>query len=198
MAKGQGVEVGATETMDPKATDFSAQLAKIKASGGDTLFVTTAVEQIVLLLKQAKDQQVTARIITTGGSNSPDQLIQQAGDAASGSYHLVFFTPWFPDAVKNPDIAVKFVGLWNAKGHNVGGLTEGFRGWDGLHTIVAAIAAAGKAEPEAIRAAMWNVKVKGINGDIAFIKQGPAGRESAQNVPSVYLVKIENGKVVKP
>src|SRR5258706_12679108 len=44
--KGQGVEVGTIETMDPKATDFSAQLAKIKASGGDTLFVTTAVEQI--------------------------------------------------------------------------------------------------------------------------------------------------------
>jgi branched-chain amino acid transport system substrate-binding protein len=197
MAKGQGVEIGVMETMDPKATDFSAQLAKIKASGGDTLFVTTAVEQIVLILKQAKDQQVAARIITTGGSNSPDQLIQQAGDAANGSYHLVFFTPWFPDAVKNPDIAVKFVGLWKEKGHAVGGLTEGFRAWDGLHTIVAAIAAAGKAEPEAIRAAMWDVKVKGINGDIAFIKQGPSGKESAQNVPSVYLVKIDGGKVVR-
>jgi branched-chain amino acid transport system substrate-binding protein len=197
MAKAEGVQVGTMEVMDAKATDFSAQLAKIKASGGDTLFVTTAVEQITLILKQAKDQQVAARIITTGGSNSPDQLIQQAGDAANGSFHLVFFTPWFPDAVKNPDIATKFVALWNAKGHNVGGLTEGFRGWDGLHAIVAAIQAAGKAEPEAIRAALWNVKVKGINGDIAFIKQGPAGKESAQNVPSVYLVKIENGKVVR-
>jgi len=197
MLKEQGVQIGAAETMDPKATDFSAQLAKIKASGADTLFVTTAVEQATLILRQAKEQQVKARIITTGGSVSPDQLIAQAGAAADGSYHLVFFTPWFPEAVKNPDIAVKFVGLWNAKGHNVGGLTEGFRGWDGLHTIVAAIAAAGKAEPEAIRAAMWNVKVKGINGDIAFIKQGPAGRESAQNVPSVYLVKIDGGKVVR-
>jgi branched-chain amino acid transport system substrate-binding protein len=197
VAKEQGVAVGVQETMDPKATDFSAQLAKIKASGADTLFVTTAVEQIVLILKQAKDQQVKARIITTGGSNSPDQLIQQAGDAANGSYHLVFFTPWFPDAVKNPDIAVKFVELWKGKGHPVGGLTEGFRAWDGLNTIVAAIKAAGKAEPEAIRAAMWGVKVKGINGDIAFIKQGPAGRESAQNVPSVYLVKIDGGKVVR-
>jgi branched-chain amino acid transport system substrate-binding protein len=197
MLKANGVEVGVMETMDPKATDFSAQLAKIKASGGDTLFVTTAVEQIVLILKQAKDQQVTARIITTGGSNSPDQLIQQAGDAANGSYHLVFFTPWFPDAVKNPQIATRFVALWNVKGHHVGGLTEGFRGWDALHTVVAAIKAAGKAEPAAIQKALWNVKVKGINGDIAFIKQGPAGRESAQNVPSVYLVRIENGKVVK-
>jgi branched-chain amino acid transport system substrate-binding protein len=197
MAKKEGVQIGTMETMDPKATDFSAQLAKIKASGSDTLFITTAVEQITLLLKQAKDQQVKARIITTGGSNSPDQLIQQAGDAANGSYHLVFFTPWFPEAVKNPDVAKRFVALWNEKKHNVGGLTEGFRGWDGIHTITAAIKAAGKADPEAIQKALWNVKVKGINGDIAFIKQGPVGKESAQNVPSVYLVKIENGKVTR-
>ncbi len=159
--------------------------------------MTTAVEQITLILKQAKDQQVTARIITTGGSNSPDQLIQQAGDVANGSSHLVFFTPWFPEAVKNPDIARTFVALWNEKKHHVGGLTEGFRGWDGIYTIVEGIKAAGKAEPEAIQKALWGVKVKGINGDIAFIKQGPAGRESAQNVPSVYLVKIDSGKVIR-
>jgi len=194
-AKANGVAVGVMETMDPKATDFSAQLAKIKASDGDTLFVTTAVEQITLILKQAKEQRLTQRIITTGGSNSPDQLIAQAGEAANGSMHLVFFTPWFPDAVKNPDVAKQFVALWKEKNFAVGGLTEGFRGWDGIHVIVAAINAAGVAEPEAIRKALWTVKVRGINGDIAFIKQGPAGKESAQNVPSVYLVKIDAGKV---
>jgi len=198
VAQKEGIEIGIKETMDPKATDFSAQLAKIKASGGDTLFVTTAVEQITLVLKQAKDQQLTARIITTGGSNSPDQLIAQAGEAANGSYHLVFFTPWFPESVKNPDIARKFVALWNDKKYNVGGLTEGFRGWDGIHVIIEAIKAAGKAEAEPITKALWDVKVKGINGDIAFIKQGPAGKESGQNVPSVYLVKIDGGQVVKP
>src|SRR5262245_27990311 len=196
-ARQNGVEVGVMETMDPKATDFSAQLAKIKASGGDTLFVTTAVEQITLILKQAKDQQLPQRIITTGGSNSPDQLIAQAGEAANGSYHLVFFTPWFPEAVTNPEVAKRFVALWNEKKYNVGGLTEGFRGWDGLNVITEAIKSAGKAEPEAISKALWDVKVKGINGDISFIKQGPAGKESAQNVPSVYLVKIDGGKVTR-
>ena len=197
MLKAAGVEIGAKETMDPKAIDFSAQLAKIKASGGDTLFVTTDVSQATVILKQAKEQQLKARIITTGGSVSPDQLIAQAGEAANGSMHLVFFTPWFPDAVKNPDVASKFVKEWNARGYNVGGLTEGFRGYDGITTIVAAIKAAGTAEPKAIQKALWNVKVKGINGDIAFIKQGPAGQESAQNVPSVYLIKIDGGKIVK-
>jgi branched-chain amino acid transport system substrate-binding protein len=111
--------------------------------------------------------------------------------------HLVFFTPWFPEAVKHADIAKKFVAEWNARKHNVGGLTEGFRGYDGIMTIVAALKAAGKAEPKAIQKALWNVKVKGINGDIAFIKQGPAGKESGQSIPSVYVVKIEKGKVAK-
>jgi branched-chain amino acid transport system substrate-binding protein len=197
MLKANGVETGVMETMDPKATDFSAQLANIKASGGDTLFVTTGVEQIILILKQAKEQQIKARIITTGGSNSPDQLIEQAGAAAEGSYHLVVFTPWFPEALKHPDLAKKFIAEWTKRGHPVGGLTEGYRGVDGINTIVAAIKLAGKAEPEAIRKALWDTKLNGINGDIAFTKQGPEGSESGQNIPSVYLVTIKGGKVVK-
>src|ERR1044072_7437057 len=108
MLKENGVQVGVVETMDPKATDFSAQLAKIKASGSDTLFVHTEIEQATLILRQAKEQQVKARIITTGGSVSPDQLILRAGEAANGSHHLVFFPPWFPEAVKNGDIAKRF------------------------------------------------------------------------------------------
>jgi branched-chain amino acid transport system substrate-binding protein len=197
MLKANGVEVGVSETMDPKATDFSAQLAKIKASGGDTLFVTTAVEQVTLILKQAKDQQLKVRIISSGGSNSPDQLIEQAGEAANGSFHTIFFPPWFPEVTKNPDVAKRYMDEWKKRAHNVGGLTEGFRGYDGIFTIVAAIKAAGKAEPEAIRAALWGVQVKGIYGDIAFTKQGPAGKESGQNVPSVHLITIKDGKVSK-
>jgi branched-chain amino acid transport system substrate-binding protein len=198
MLKQNGICVGIIEYMDPKATDFSSQFAKIKTSGADTLLVTTSVEQITLILKQAKDQQLAHKIITTGGSASPDQLIAQAGDAANGSYHLVFFAPWFPESAAYPDIAKKFAEDWIKMGFNPAGLTEGFRGYDGILTVVAGIKGAGKADPEAIRKALWGVKVKGLNGDISFIKQGPAGRESAQNVPKVYVVKIENGKVAKP
>jgi len=63
----KGVQVGAAEVMAPDATDLSAQIAKIKQSGGDTLFLTTGVEQITLVLKQAAEQRLTHRIITTGG-----------------------------------------------------------------------------------------------------------------------------------
>ena len=162
------------------------------------MFVTTGVEQITLVLKQAKEQGVSHQIITTGGSSSPDQLIAQAGAAAEGSLHLLFFAPWFPSAAPNPTVATNFVNEWKKRGHNFAGLTEGFRGHDGIMTIAAGIKAAGKVEAKAIQKALWGVKVDGVNGDIAFIKQGPAGKESAQNVPNVYVVTIKNGKVALP
>ena len=77
-------------------------------------------------------------------------------------------------------------------------VTESFRGYDGIRTIAAAIEKAGKAEPEAIRAAFWNIEVKGLNGNIKFQKPGPGGKESGQSIPNVYLIEIEGGKVVVP
>ncbi|WP_029584114.1 ABC transporter substrate-binding protein [Bradyrhizobium sp. URHD0069] len=198
LMRSKGVQIGAVETMAPDATDLSAQLAKIKQSGGDTLFVTTGIEQLTLVLKQAQEQRVPQRIVSTGGSSAPDQLIEQAGLAANGSYHIVFFAPWFPEDAAHPEVAKTFIEAWKKKGYAAAGLTDGFRGYDGILTAVQAIKDAGKAEPAAIRDALWNVNVKGANGDIKFEKAGPAGQESGQSIPNIYVVQIKDGKVVKP
>jgi branched-chain amino acid transport system substrate-binding protein len=192
------IKVGLIETMDAPAQDMSAQLAKIKASDADTLIVTTAVEQLTLVLKQAAALGLKKRIITTGGSQSPDQLIEQAGAAANDTTHITFFTPWNPNVSADPTMANGFINEWKKRGHPFAGLTESFRGYDGIRTIAAAITKAGKAEPEAIRAALWDVELTGMNGMIKFNKVGPAGKESGQSNPGIYLIKIENGKVVIP
>lgn len=196
--KAHGISVGLVETMDQSAQDLSAQLSKIKASDADTLVVTTAVEQLTLVLKQAESLGLKRAIITTGGSQAPDQLIAQAGAAANNTYHLLFFAPWKPESSPNPAVAKAFVEEWQKRKLPFAGLTESFRGYDGLNTIAAAILKAGKAEPKAIRDALWTVEVNGINGKIAFTKEGPKGAESGQSLPRVYVVKIENGKVVVP
>src|SRR5216110_394013 len=97
MFKDHNIRVGLVETMDPPAQDMSAQLAKIKASDADTLIITTAVEQLTLIFKQAAALGLKKRIITTGGSQNPDQLIEQAGAAANDTTHITFFTPWNPN-----------------------------------------------------------------------------------------------------
>ena len=196
--KANGVQVGYVETMDQAAQDMSAQLSKMKSSDADTIMVTTAVEQLTLVLKQAAALGIKKQIVTTGGSQNPDQLLDQAGAAANGTYHLTTFAPWFPDNTPDPKATNYFLGEWKKRGFNFAGATESFRGYDGIRTIVAGIEKAGKAEPAAIAAAMWDVNFTGLNGKIKFEKQGPAGKESGQSIPNVYLIKIENGKIELP
>ncbi|MFT6672528.1 MAG: branched-chain amino acid transport system substrate-binding protein [Afipia broomeae] len=196
--KADNIQVGLVETMDQSAQDMSAQLSKIKATDSDTIMVTTAVEQLTLVLKQATALGIKKQIVTTGGSQNPDQLIDQAGVAANGTFHLTTFAPWYPDETPNPPATKYFLGEWKKRGFNFAGATESFRGYDGIRTIAAAIEKAGKAEPEAIAAALWQTELLGLNGKIKFEKQGPSGKESGQSMPNVYLIKIDNSKVVLP
>jgi branched-chain amino acid transport system substrate-binding protein len=193
--KSENIGVGLVETMDQSAQDMSAQLSKIKASDADTLIVTTAVEQLTLVLKQANALGLKKQIITTGGSQNPDQLIEQAGVAANNSMHLTTFLPWLPDETPNPAATRYFLGEWKKRGFNFAGSTESFRGYDGIRAIAAAIEKAGKAEPAAITSALWQIDLMGLNGRIKFEKSGPSGKESGQSRPTVYLLKIVDGKV---
>jgi branched-chain amino acid transport system substrate-binding protein len=198
MLKKHGVAVGAAEFMDQAATDMNAQLTKLKGTGGDTLFLTTSVEQITLVLKQAQEQRLQRKIITTGGSSSPNQLVKQAGAAAEGTYHVLFFMPWFPEAMPDGKLARAFVDEWAKRGHPFEGLTEGFRGHDGIATIAEAVRIAGKDDAKQLRDALWKVNITGLNGPIRFEKDGPAGKESGQSKPSIFIVQIKDGKVTLP
>lgn len=196
MFQENGVEVGLTEIMDQAAQDMSAQLSKIKSSDADTIIVTTAVEQLTLVLKQAAALGINKRIITTGGSQNPDQLIDQAGSAANNTMHMVFFAPWMPEKSPHPDQAKAFIEAWEKAGHDKAGLTESYRGYDGIRVIKAAIEKAGAAEPQAIRDAFWQIEVPTLNGTVTFVKDGPEGRESGQYMANGTLIKIVDGKIV--
>jgi len=198
LLKRSGAQVGTAEFMEQAATDMNAQITKVKAGGADTLFLTTSVEQITLVLKQAQEQRLVRKVITTGGSSSPSQLIKQAGAAAEGTYHILFFLPWFPEAMPDGKLAKAFVDEWNKRGHPFDGLTEGFRGHDGVVTAAEAIKTAGSPDPKAVRDALWKVNLMGVNGPIKFEKDGPAGKESGQSKPSIFIVQIKDGKIALP
>jgi branched-chain amino acid transport system substrate-binding protein len=189
----KGIATGRTETMTPEATDLAAQLTALKQSDADTVFVTSGVEQTTLALRQAVEQRLNKRMVTTGGA-FPDQLVANPLPAGQASFHILFYAPWFADRAPYPDIARAFTEEWVKRGFDFGGMTEGYRGYDAMLTVKEAIRIAGKPEAEAIRAALWQVKIPGVNGDIAFTKEGPAGQESGQNRPNVTIVRLSEGK----
>ncbi|MCJ2081349.1 ABC transporter substrate-binding protein [Methylobacterium sp. J-090] len=198
MLKGKGVGVGLVETMDQGAQDMSAQLSKLKGSDADTLMITAAVDQLTLLFKQMAALGLKKRIITTGGSQNPDQIIAQAGAAAEGTMHLTTFLPWYPEKTPNPAATAYFIAEWKKRGFEFAGVTESFRGYDGIRAIAAAIEKGGAADAASIKKGFWSVDFTGLNGPIRFAKAGPAGSESGQSKPDVYLVKIDGGKVMVP
>lgn len=193
--KDNGIEVGLVETMDQSSQDMTAQLAKLKASDADTLMITAAVDQLTLLFKQMAALGIKKKVITTGGSQNPDQLVAQAGPAANGTLHLVAFAPWWPEKSPNPQEATAFINEWKKRGYDFAGTTESFRGYDGIRTIAAAIEAGGAADPASIQKGFWKVNIVGLNGPIQFSKEGPAGKESGQSKPEVYLIEIADGKI---
>src|SRR2546429_122551 len=101
MMKEKGIAVGVVETMDQGAQDMSAQLSKLKGTDSETIIVTTAVDQLTLIFKQAAALGLKKRIITTGGSQNPDQIIAQAGASAERNLHPTTLLPPVPG--KNPN-----------------------------------------------------------------------------------------------
>ncbi|WP_031337138.1 ABC transporter substrate-binding protein [Rhodopseudomonas sp. B29] len=194
MLKDKGLVVNKSLVMDASAQDVTAQLSNLKGTDSDTLFITTGVEQMTLLMKQAQSLGLKRRIVTTGGT-LPDQLIAQAGTAADDSYHDAMFAPWFPDTAPDPALAKTFIADWGKAGLPPGGLPEGARGHDAVYVLARAIEKAGSAEPEKIRAALWEISYAGLTGNIKFEKAGPVGKESGQSPASTHLVKIDDGKV---
>jgi len=190
----KGVEVGQVQMMDATAQDMSSQLAVIKASDADALFLTCSVEQAMLIMKQLQALGIKRKVITSGGA-IPDQLIAQAGTAANGTYHIMLFAPWFPDATPDPEAARRFVASWKAHGYDPYGMPEGARAYVGTLVIAQAIERAGVVEPEAIRKALWQTDLHTLTGHITFFKEGPKGKESGQSHPTSYLVKIDDGKI---
>ncbi|MEH2511042.1 branched-chain amino acid transport system substrate-binding protein [Nitrobacteraceae bacterium AZCC 1564] len=194
MLKEKGLVVNKSLNMDAAAQDLSAQLANVKSTDSDTLFITTGVEQMTLLMKQAQALGIKRRIVTTGGT-LPDQLIEQAGSAANDSYHDAMFAPWFPETSADPAAAKAYIAAWGKAGLPPGGMPEGARGYDAVRVLAKAIEKAGAADSEKIRAALWEVSYAGLTGNIKFEKVGPTGKESGQSPASTHLVKIEDGKV---
>ncbi|MQA93718.1 MAG: ABC transporter substrate-binding protein [Streptosporangiales bacterium] len=190
-----GVTNTGTAKFDQTAQSLSSQVTQAIGSGADTWVVTTDVAQIALLLKEAKGQNAKARIITTGGSNSPLQLLELAGESvAEGTYATTFFPFFDPSAAADPKGAAAFVAAWKAKGLNYGQITEGVRGYQGIKVIAEAMRAAkDPSDRTAVRDALTKVSTKGVvYGDIRF--QNWQNLRN-QTVPPVYLTRIDKGKV---
>lgn len=176
----EGIEILTTETFKKGDTDFSAQLTKIKSLNPEAIVVSALAEEAAGIMSQGRQLGIpdSVRFIGGNGFNSP-KLAQLAGAAAEGA---ISGAAWFvnSDAPGNQD----FVKAYNAK---YGANPDQFaaQAYAAVYIMASAIKNAGKAEGQAIRDTLAQVK----DADTVLGKFSFAASRDPVHAPIVQVVK---------
>jgi branched-chain amino acid transport system substrate-binding protein len=169
--KSRFTELGGTilleESYDDKATDFSAQIAKIKAlaTKPDFYYVSAMPYNIGPIVKQFRDAGIDGPIVGGDGYDTPD-LLTVAGDAAN---NVFFTTHALIDATGGTEGIKKFMAAYKAEfGHDPENAFAAL-GYDTVYLLADAVKRANGIDAAAVKKALEETKgFKGITGSITF------------------------------
>ena len=181
-----GGAIALEDQYDDKATDFSAQIAKVKAlpAQPDFYYIAAMPYNVGPVVKQFRDAGLTGPIIGGDGYDTPD-LVSVAGQAAE----KVFFTTHaLMDATGGTDGIKKFIAAYNKEyGHDPENAFAAL-GYDSVYLLADALKRAGSTDSTALQQAIKATKgFPGITGQISY---------GDSNVPQkgVTVIAIKDGK----
>ncbi len=187
--KARFAEAGGTivleDSYDDKATDFAAQIAKIKAlpSQPDFYYIAAMPYNIGPLAKQMRDAGLTGPIVGGDGYDTPD-LVSVAGAAAN---NVFFTTHALMDSAGGTDPIKKFMTAYNAEYGHAPENAFAALGYDTVYLLVDAIKRAGSMDAKGLKSAIEATKgFAGITGAITF--------SADSHVPQkgVTIIDVEN------
>src|SRR5262245_12768260 len=169
--KSRFTELGGTlvleDQYDDKATDFSAQIAKIKAlpQQPDFYYIAAMPYNVGPVVKQFRDAGLTGPIVGGDGYDTPD-LVSVAGPAAE---KVFFSTHALMDASGGTEGIKKFITAYKTEyGHDPENAFAAL-GYDTMYLMADAIKRAGSTDAAAIQKAIEATKsYPGITGAITF------------------------------
>jgi branched-chain amino acid transport system substrate-binding protein len=189
--KARFTELGGTIALEDSyaddATDFSAQITKIKALSPqpDFYYVAAMPYNIGPLVKQFRDAGITGPIVGGDGYDTPD-LVSVAGASAD---NVFFTTHALMDATGGTDGIKKFIADYKAEyGHDPENAFAAL-GYDTVYLLADAVKRAGSTDSAAVKAAIEATKdFKGITGAITF--------SADTHVPQkgVTMIEVKDGK----
>jgi branched-chain amino acid transport system substrate-binding protein len=175
-----GGEIVASEAFVTDAVDFNTQLTKIKGTDAEIIFVPAYYQDAAYITTQAADLGMNLPFI---GSDGWDGVIAQVVDPAvlEGA---IFLSP-FLATDENPAVQT-FVKTYEEK---YSATPDQFAadGYDTVYVIKAALEKAGTTDSEALIAAMTEIEVKGLTGDVTFTPEGEPNK-------GAKFIEIKNGE----
>ncbi len=181
-----GGKIVLEDSYDDKATDFSAQITKLKAlpQQPDFYYVAAMPYNVGTVVKQMRDAGITGPIVGGDGYDDPS-WVAAVGNASNNVY---FSTHALNDPNAGSDAYKKFFNAYKAEyGHDPENAFAAL-GYDAVYLMADAIKRAGSTDPNAITKALRETKdFPGITGSITF---------GSSQVPQkgVTIISLVDGK----
>ena len=149
--KALGGEIAAADVYQVGDKDFSAQLAKVKAAAPDVLMLSSFAPEVPLLIKQAKEMEITATIIGGDGWADPELFFNTLEDNTplDGSY----FTTGLYDTANAPPSTQTFVAAYTEM-YGMAPDSVAASGYDGMKLLATGIKEAASTDAVAVRDAI--------------------------------------------
>ena len=188
-AKAAGMSIVSNDTWDPSKFDFTAQASKVAGLNPDVVFLYGAGgTSDALLLKAVRAAGYQGKVVGDL-SYSTSTIPQAAGPAADT---VVAFSPI---DFGNPQGDTKtFIDAYKAA-YNENPTALSAYGYAGVKVAAAGIQKAGKADGNAIAAAIQGLNYKSVVGTLAWTKDYHGGPESAGTYKPV---SFKNGQYAPP
>jgi branched-chain amino acid transport system substrate-binding protein len=189
--KSRFTELGGTialeESYDDKATDFSPQIAKIKALSPkpDFYYVAAMPYNIGPIVKQFRDAGIDGPIVGGDGYDTPD-LLTVAGAAADNVY---FTTHALMDATGGTDGIKKFMAAYKTEYQHDPENAFAALGYDTVYLLADAVKRANGTDSAAVKTALEATKdFKGITGSVTFSADAHVPQKG------VTMIAVKGGK----
>ena len=159
-----GIQVVFFDAILPGQREYRSTLTAIKASGADTLYYAGYHAELSVILRQARELALRARIV--GGDATADPaIIEAAGAAAEG---VVGIAALIPELLPR---AGAFVQVFKERFGAAPGPSAVYQ-YDATKTLANAIFWAGSTDPKDIVEALRTTRHEGLIGEIAFDAKG--------------------------
>ena len=168
-AVANGMTILAHEHVNQGDIDFSAILAKIKASNPDVFYMSLQNSAAgIPFIKQFRQAGIQTEVLSQDAVFHPN-FIKEAHDEAQG----VFFTYGYID--KNTELYQQFVEKFTEMTGNDTPGGYAFYSFDAAMALLNAIKTAGSTEPAKLREAFLSMNLPGITKTIKFEENGDSG-----------------------
>jgi branched-chain amino acid transport system substrate-binding protein len=194
LAPKHGITILANEVYDKAASDLTAEVTKVKAANVEAILNWSIVPAQSIVIKNARQIGFKGPIFQSHGFGNIE-YVKSAGEAAEG---LIFpagrllIVDSLPKNHPQKAVLAKYKKDYEARFKEEAS-TFGGHAYDAFIILVKAIEKAGKADKEAVRTAIEQLKgVVGTGGVFNF----SAADHNGLDIDSVEYVTVKNGKFI--